>query len=115
MGTSPSEPAPRKRKLYYKIGEVSREVGVAVSVIRFWESRFAQIKPRRSSSGQRLYRRRDIELLKTIHHLIHEKRYTIEGCLLELRQRHVSIRASDLQSIRAELMDILGMLSNHTE
>ncbi|MEW6259298.1 MAG: MerR family transcriptional regulator [Thermodesulfobacteriota bacterium] len=111
MNSSCSEPARKKRKLYYKIGEVSREVGVPVSVIRFWETRFSQIKPRRTASGQRLFRRQDIELLKTIHHLIHEKRYTIEGCMKALRDRDIILSASDFRFIREELIEIHRLLS----
>ncbi len=66
-------------RLYFRIGEVSRLVGVKPYVLRYWESEFPALAPKKSSSGQRLYRRRDVELLLEIKRLLYEKRYTLEG------------------------------------
>src|ERR1035441_1906155 len=66
-------------KLYFKIGEVSDLLGVEPYVLRFWETEFPVLQPKKSGTGQRLYRRKDVELLLRIKHLLYEKRYTIEG------------------------------------
>jgi DNA-binding transcriptional MerR regulator len=66
-------------KLYYKIGEVSKLAEVAPHVIRYWESEFNQITPKRANSNQRLYRRDDVELILKIKTLLHTKGYTIAG------------------------------------
>ena len=66
-------------KLYFKVGEVSSIVGVPAYVLRFWESEFKKINPKRTSSGQRLYRKKDVELILWIKHLLYEKKFTIEG------------------------------------
>jgi DNA-binding transcriptional MerR regulator len=66
-------------KLYFRIGEVSRLIGVRPYVLRYWESEFPALSPRKSRAGQRLYRRKEVELLLEIKHLLYDKRYTIEG------------------------------------
>ncbi len=66
-------------KLYFRIGEVTRLTGVADHVLRFWESEFSCIRPKRTESGQRLYRKSDIQKVFLIKHLLREKRFTIEG------------------------------------
>ena len=62
-------------KLYFKIGEVSEIVEVPAYVLRFWESEFKRISPKRTSSGQRLYRKRDVELILKIKHLLYNKKF----------------------------------------
>jgi len=66
-------------KLYFKIGEVSRLAGVPPHVLRYWESEFSAIRPKRANSKQRLYRRTDVELILKLKELLHERRYTIAG------------------------------------
>src|SRR5437667_4267680 len=66
-------------KLYFKIGEVSELLGVEAYVLRYWETEFPARSPKKSGTGHRLYRRKDVELLLRIKHLLYEKRYTIEG------------------------------------
>lgn len=66
-------------KVYFRIGEVSSLVGVDPHVLRFWESEFKIIKPRRAKSRQRLYRRKDVEALLLIRELLHGQGYTIAG------------------------------------
>src|SRR5512133_3484311 len=66
-------------KLYFKIGEVSELLGVEPYVLRYWESEFPGLSPKKSGTGHRLYRRKDVELLLRIKHLLYEKRFTIEG------------------------------------
>jgi DNA-binding transcriptional MerR regulator len=66
-------------RLYFKIGDVARICGVETYVLRFWESQFPQLKPNKSGTGQRLYRRRDVELVLVIQRLLHKEGYTISG------------------------------------
>ena len=66
-------------KLYFRIGEVARIVGVKPYVLRYWESEFSGVRPGKSRSNQRLYRRKDVEKLLKIKELLHARRYTIEG------------------------------------
>jgi DNA-binding transcriptional MerR regulator len=65
-------------KLYFRIGEVASTVGVEPHVLRYWEGEFA-LKPLRSMSGQRLYRKQDIARFLRIRHLLHEKGFTVAG------------------------------------
>ncbi|HBI14177.1 MAG TPA: MerR family transcriptional regulator [Desulfobulbaceae bacterium] len=75
-------------KVYYRIGEVSGLVGVEPHVLRYWESEFKLIRPRRAKSKQRLYRRQDIETLLLIRDLLHDRGYTISGARKFLDQWH---------------------------
>lgn len=67
------------QKKYFKISEVSALTGLESHVLRFWEGEFTSIRPRRTESGQRMYRRRDIDAILEIKRLLHDERYTIEG------------------------------------
>jgi DNA-binding transcriptional MerR regulator len=71
-------------KLFYKIGEVSRIVDVEPYVLRYWETEFSFLKPRKNKSGQRVYVKKDVELLITIKNLLYNERYTIEGVRKQL-------------------------------
>ena len=75
-------------KLYFRIGEVSRLVGVKPYVLRYWESEFGALAPKKSGTGQRLYRRKDVERVLEIKRLLYEKRYTIEGARNFLSSRN---------------------------
>ena len=79
--------APIPDKAYFRIGEVARLLGVKPYVLRYWETEFRVIRPQKSRSQQRLYRRRDVELLRDIRRLLYEERYTIEGARKRLRAR----------------------------
>lgn len=76
---------PIPNKLYFRIGEVSDLVGVKPYVLRYWESEFPDIKPSKSKSGQRLYKRRDVELLLRIKGLLYDERFTINGARKRLK------------------------------
>jgi DNA-binding transcriptional MerR regulator len=66
-------------RLYFKIGDVARICGVETYVLRFWETEFPQLRPNKSGTGQRLYRRRDVELALEIKRLVHQDGYTLAG------------------------------------
>ena len=72
-------------KLYYTIGEVSKAFNVNSSLIRFWEKEFEILKPKKNSKGTRRYSSIDIENFQTIHHLVKEKGYTLEGAKAHLK------------------------------
>lgn len=110
-------------KLYFKIGEVSELLGVEPYVLRYWESEFPVLSPKKSGTGHRLYRRKDVELLLRIKHLLYEKRFTIEGARQSLhaesrtpkpkpvkRIQQELFSADPLPEIRRELADILLLL-----
>jgi DNA-binding transcriptional MerR regulator len=72
-------------KIYFKIGEVSRILSLETHVLRYWETEFPSIKPIKSKSGQRLYRRSDIEVLHLVKDLLYKQKFTIEGARRHLR------------------------------
>ena len=73
-------------KIYYRIGEVSRITSVKPHVLRYWESEFREIKPLKSRSLQRLYRKKDLELILQIKRLLYEEGYTIAGARVKMRE-----------------------------
>ena len=100
-------------KLYFRIGEVSKIAGLPTYVLRFWETEFSKIRPKRTSSGQRLYTRNDIELILKIKNLLYEKKFTIQGARqhLSARTRKKDMPAKKLlKELRSELKSIKDML-----
>lgn len=113
-------------KLYFRIGEVAKLAGIKPYVLRFWESEFAGLGPKKSGTGHRLYRRKDVELVLEIKRLLYEKRFTIEGArkVLEARPKRdagksaqprqqaelFSGTATMVQELRRELREILHVL-----
>src|SRR5713226_1022989 len=77
VNLAPPEEIPDK--LYFRIGEVARLAGIKPYVLRFWETEFSGLGPKKSGTGHRLYRRKDVELVLEIKRLLYEKRFTIEG------------------------------------
>ncbi len=110
-------------RVYFRIGEVSSLVGVDPHVLRYWESEFKAIKPRRAKSKQRLYRRKDVENLLRIKTLLHDEGYTIAGArrLLKEPGRIPASPGPDtafqgennkLEIIKQELQEILKTISS---
>jgi len=85
-------------KLYFKIGEVASLLGVKPYVLRYWESEFSAIRPAKTRSKHRMYRQRDIAVLRQIQRLLYDERLTIEGAKKRLRtsvrRSNVKVRAS---------------------
>jgi DNA-binding transcriptional MerR regulator len=83
-------------KLYFRIGEVARLAGIKPYVLRFWETEFPGLGPKKSGTGHRLYRRKDVETVLEIKRLLYEQRFTIEGARkhLETRPKAEAARAS---------------------
>ncbi|MFZ5907230.1 MAG: MerR family transcriptional regulator [Nitrospirota bacterium] len=112
-------------KLFYKIGEVSKIVGVEPYVLRYWETEFSFLKPRKNKSGQRVYIKKDVELLLTIKKLLYQERYTIEGVRKRLglssvvaepvpeqeaATKEVRQPARGIEHVKKRLREILGLL-----
>ena len=109
-------------KLYYKIGEVSQITGVEPYVLRYWESEFKIINPARTNSKQRLYRKRDLELILEVKNLLYKEKFTIAGAkkrlqeIRGLREKQLKLELPDkryqewLLRVRKELQDLQGLL-----
>jgi DNA-binding transcriptional MerR regulator len=78
-------------KKYYSISEVAKMFKVATSLIRFWETEFEVIKPRKNSKGNRQFTQEDIDCIKQVFHLVKEKGYTLQGAKEMLKVDHVAI------------------------
>jgi len=116
--TDPSIP----EKLYYKIGEVSQITGVEPYVLRYWESEFKIVTPMRTNSRQRLYRKRDLELILEIKKLLYEEKFTIAGAkkkMQRMKGEHESQLKLELpenryrdalMGVRVELEKLYGLL-----
>ena len=102
-------------KLYFKVGEVSDILEVPAYVLRFWETEFKRINPKRTSSGQRLYRKSDIELILKIKYLLYEKKFTIQGAKQNLKAETAAKKKKTetitLDEIRSELESIRDLIS----
>jgi DNA-binding transcriptional MerR regulator len=111
-------------KLFYKIGEVSKIVGVEPYVLRYWETEFSFLKPRKNKSGQRVYIKKDVELLVVIRRLLYQERYTIEGVRKrlglgsnsaikteqEVERKEVRHPAKVVEHVKKRLREILSQL-----
>ncbi|MBO6289637.1 MAG: MerR family transcriptional regulator [Alphaproteobacteria bacterium] len=77
----------KSKSAFKTIAEVAEELGVATHVLRFWETKFAQIKPMKATGGRRYYRPDDVEILKLIKGLLYGERYTIEGAQQLIKEK----------------------------
>lgn len=95
----------------YRIGEVSKMLQLKSYVLRFWETEFPQLKPSRTEKGQRLYSEKDVELLRSIRHLLHERGLTIDGARKELAAQTPEAELGGLlDELRAGLEDMRALL-----
>tara|TARA_B100000768_G_scaffold123086_1_gene113867 strand:- start:2070 stop:2387 length:318 start_codon:yes stop_codon:yes gene_type:complete len=94
-------------KLYYTIGEVSKAFEVNTSLIRFWEKEFEVLKPKKNSKGTRRFSSIDIENFQTIHHLVKEKGYTLEGAKEQMKILNKKFEViKKLEKIKTALVNI---------
>ncbi|MGO9139093.1 MAG: MerR family transcriptional regulator [Syntrophales bacterium] len=93
-------------KEYFRIGEVSKILDVDPYVVRFWESEFKSIKPIRTKSYQRLYRRKDLEELLIIKNLLYNDKFTISGAKRQLLKMKSEVTQSDRDSIKGKFVEI---------
>ncbi len=117
MASKPSD------KMYFKIGEVAEFAGVRTSVLRFWETEFPFLKPVKSSSGQRLYSKNEVDLVLQVKHLLYTEKFTIEGVKKRITTKGKLVKAEDsldsvagtnysevLKSVRLELKKLRDIL-----
>ncbi len=110
-------------KFYFKIGEVEHVTGIPAYVLRYWESEFKLLRPKKHAAGQRLYRQRDLDLVRRIKKLLYEERLTLEGAKkrllaqsrkgseqLELGLREVAY-AESLRRVRERLLNLRKRLA----
>jgi DNA-binding transcriptional MerR regulator len=90
-------------KLYFRIGEVGSLLSLEPYVLRYWETEFPSLAPKKSASGHRLYRRKDVELLLKIKQLLYEKRYTIDGAKQFLQTERKATPAIHAQTEQPDL------------
>lgn len=108
--------SPLPAKLYFRIGEVARIVDVEPHVLRYWETEFRSIRPRKSGRGQRIYTRKDVEALLKVRELLYSHRFTIEGARKRLREGGIEPLESapaqedrgDVRRAREELIELRG-------
>jgi DNA-binding transcriptional MerR regulator len=125
-GNTPPSGAEIPDKLYFRIGEVSRLCDIPAYVLRFWESEFPQLKPHKGGTGQRLYRRRDVETVLHIKNLLYDEGYTIPGArqVIKTEQRQkapqlaldIDVDAApgsnrQMRKLQKEMRDLLDHLS----
>ena len=99
---------------YFRIGEVSRIIGVEPYVLRYWESEFPQIRPRRADTNQRTYQRKDLEIIMEIKRLLYEEKLTIEGARQRMKMgkpKGVSPDRVFMEGLKTELKQIIEVLS----
>lgn len=104
-------------KLFYRIGEVSRITGLEPYILRYWETEFPFLRPRKSSSGHRIYTKREIELIFTIKKLLYEEKYTIEGVrkkfgIIKKTGENISEKKVESDEVKERLKKIKLRLQN---
>lgn len=118
---APVDPNAIPDKPFFKIGEVARLCALKPFVLRYWETEFTSIKPQRTRSGQRLYRRQDVELVLRIRGLLYDRRFTIEGARTHLRQLGheesappplppPEIDVETMRKIKRAVLDLIGLV-----
>lgn len=112
--TTPKAQAPEKKAAkssaaFRTITEVARELDLPQHVLRFWESKFSQVRPMKRGGGRRYYRPEDVELLKRIRDLLHAEGYTIKGVQKLLRQGQSAVAAADADTDHATALPDSGL------
>lgn len=125
MEMTADTPLPKKR--FFKMGEAVRLVGVRSHVLRYWEQEIAQIRPSKSASNQRRYRRQDVAIFRELKDLLHNKRYTLAGAqsvLSSLRDdiaevkpkpRELSVEGNArIQQLRDKVLELVELVQNRS-
>ena len=117
--------APHPVQEFFSIGEVCQLTDLKPHVLRYWESQFRFLNPAKNRSGNRVYQRREIELIMLVKHLLYTEKYTIDGARQKLNEhrkagelRHISraaLGAEALESIEQDLRDVLRLLESGSE
>ncbi len=118
---SPSEPVQE----YFSIGEVCELTGLRPHVLRYWESQFSFLRPTKNRSGNRVYQRREVELIMLVKHLLHTERYTIEGAKQKVDEHRKSadlkvmargaLNLQALEMLESELTELVEDLRESSE
>ena len=117
------------KKLYYSIGEVSRMTDLKAYVLRYWETEFTVLNPSKNSAGNRIYKDKDIALIKYIQDLLYTKKFTIKGAKQHLKdefnnKENVEVKTiklnsglnkDDLMNIRKSLADIIAIVDKYKD
>ncbi len=105
-------------KFFFRIGEVSKLTGVEPHVLRYWETEFKTLRPKKNKAGQRVYKKKDVLLILSIKELLYEQKYTIAGAKKRIEEEHglaelatskPGLQAS-LEQVKAELRDVMEIL-----
>jgi DNA-binding transcriptional MerR regulator len=107
------------KKVYYTIGEVAEKFNVTASLLRFWESEFSMLKPKKNKKGDRRYTEKDIEIIQTIYHLVKEKGYTLQGAkeMIRTKSHQPPDKAAiieSLEKLKSFLTELNDKLSQKT-
>jgi DNA-binding transcriptional MerR regulator len=116
MGASPQKKISTDR-LFYKIGEISNILEVEPHVLRYWETEFPFLKPRKNSTGQRIYTRKDLELVLQIKNLLYKEKYTIAGVRKKFGDNKLkknSVSMETIQGVKKRLKEILDTLNGES-
>lgn len=112
--TASSEKKISTDKLFYKIGEVSSIAEIEAHVLRYWESEFSFLKPRKNDKGQRIYTRKDLELVLQIKNLLYNEKYTIAGVRNKFGSKTLkrnAVSMETIQGVKRRLKEILDTLN----
>lgn len=107
--------APTNKKKYFRMGEMSGMTGLEPHVVRYWETEFPQLKPRKTSTGQRTYTEAEVDMVLRIKRLLHEEGYTIAGARRKLEAPESANRPEKailLKQVTSEFGEVRGMLKN---
>ena len=114
--------AEERRKMYYSISEVSNLTGLKAHILRFWESEFPMLRPRKNRAGNRAYTERDIRIVQAVKRLLYDEKYTIDGAKSRLKQEphlyeaQLSLpfkaeeKKTDLSEIRSDLVKLMDIV-----
>ena len=91
--------AEERKKRYYSISEVADMMGVKQHILRYWESEFSMLRPRKNRAGNRAYTERDIQIVQMIRHLLYDEKYTIEGAKRHLKGHRDEVRQPDKEQL----------------
>jgi len=117
------------KKLYYSIGDVSEITGLKQYVLRYWETEFTILNPNKNTAGNRIYKDKDIALIKYIQNLLYTKKFTIKGAKQHLKEEfnkneniqvktiklNSSLNKEDLLNIRKSLSDIISIVNKYKD
>ena len=112
-----------KKKLYYYIGEIADDLGVPTHNIRYWEKELPELAPKTRVGGKRAYKKADVDKLKEVFDLLHNKKFTIEGAKKYLKNKgetnlfsfeeEVVNKKDDISSIKEDVLKIIEFVKNY--